>query len=121
LFAPHSLFAASEAFAFNALITVGVTNAKSIACGEAHSCALIADGTVLLGLNADGELGSGTTDERTAAVTVSGLSAVVAIGIAAFTPVRCCRAVRAVLGVNASGELGDGMNARRSARRPSTG
>ena len=48
------------------------------------TCALLSDGTVRCwGQNTDGRLGDGTTDSRTAPVTVSGLSGVTSIAAGA--------------------------------------
>jgi len=53
---------------------------RKITIGNHYSCALISDGTVKCwGINTTGMLGDGTTTNRSEAVTVSGLSGVIAI------------------------------------------
>ena len=57
-----------------------LSNATAIACTGAQSFALLRDGTVRAwGANANGDLGDGTTTDRTLPVPVSGLNQVVAI------------------------------------------
>ena len=92
----------------------GLTNVVAVAGGDAHTCALLADGTARCwGLNATGQLGDGSTTLRPTPVAVSGITN--AIGIAAGgalggshtcalladSTVRCW-------GANNSGQLGDG-------------
>lgn len=53
---------------------------KAVATGANHTCALIADGTVRCwGRNNVGQLGDGTTTDRTSSVQVSGVSYAIAI------------------------------------------
>ncbi|REE99718.1 alpha-tubulin suppressor-like RCC1 family protein [Thermomonospora umbrina] len=56
----------------------GITNAVQIAAGEGgHALAVLADGTVRAwGRNSSGQLGDGTTTNRTTPVTVTGLTGV---------------------------------------------
>ncbi len=95
-----------------------------LATGYAHSCALLAVGTVKCwGSNADGALGDGTTTDRHAPVTVrassgttsalSGVSAIAAgdmhtCALLAVGTVRCW-------GFNGDSELGDGTSIDRTA------
>jgi hypothetical protein len=63
----------------------GLTTAVALAAGEAHSLALLADGTVRAwGANAHGQLGDGSTIDRYTAVLVSVLAGVGAIGGGGF-------------------------------------
>jgi len=58
----------------------GVSGAVNVATGLAHTCALLAVGTVQCwGLNGDGELGNGTTVGSFTYVNVSGLTGVVSV------------------------------------------
>jgi len=60
----------------------GITNAVAISAGTSHTCALLSTGAVQCwGLNADGQLGDGTTTQRLIPTAISGLtSGVRAIG-----------------------------------------
>jgi alpha-tubulin suppressor-like RCC1 family protein len=87
----------------------GLSNATAIATGGDHTCALVADGTVRCwGANDRGQLGDGTTTNRSTPVAVQALRNAVAItaGLAhtcaslADGTVRCW-------GANDTGELGD--------------
>ena len=58
----------------------GISNAVAVDGGYMHSLALLADGTVMgWGWNPHGEVGDGTTTQRTTPVAVQGLSGIVAI------------------------------------------
>ncbi|MFN7921766.1 MAG: hypothetical protein U0Q16_16820 [Bryobacteraceae bacterium] len=91
----------------------GLTNVTAIAGGEAHTCALLADGTVRCwGQNSSGEIGDGTNTTRPSPVPVPGLANVVGIAtggdlggshtcaLIADGTVRCW-------GANNNGQLGD--------------
>lgn len=92
----------------------GISNAVSIAGGEGHTCALLADATVRCwGANASGQLGDGTTTQRPLPV-VSGLTNAVALSTGSS---HTC-AVRSdgtawCWGDNNQGKLGDGTTTRR--------
>ena len=60
----------------------GLTNAVQIGAGEKHTCALLEDGSVQCwGWNDNGQLGDGTTTDRSSPVEVDGLTDAVAIAV----------------------------------------
>ncbi len=89
--------------------------AKSLALGDYHTCALLADGTARCwGRDQDGELGNGATSDSAVPVTVAGLSG--AVAIAAGGGDSCATMADGTLrcwGSNLSGELADGTNTQR--------
>ena len=93
-----------------------VGGAVALASGDAHSCALMATGSVRCwGANTRGQLGAGTTDRLTGRVEVSGLDAV--IGLALGSAHSCAlKSDRTVVcwGANGAGQLGDGTTTDRS-------
>lgn len=99
------------------LVNALAANIIALTAGGSHTCALaqVGGGTVQCwGLNDNGQLGNGTTDESTTPVTVFGLTGVtdVAAGLvhtcAALTNgVRCW-------GANESGQLSDGSQSNRT-------
>ena len=87
------------------------------------SCAVLADSTVKCwGVNTSGQLGDGTTTNRSSPVPVSGLSNVLKIAVGKNhscallkdSTVKCW-------GLNANGQLGDGTNESRLVPTPVTG
>ncbi|MBY6242725.1 Ig-like domain repeat protein [Methylosinus sp. Sm6] len=92
------------------------SNVVAIAVGDFHSCALtIASSAKCWGLNLFGQLGVGTTTNRSVPVSVSGLASGVA-AIAAGGDHTCATTSAGVAkcwGWNSSGQLGDGTNASR--------
>jgi alpha-tubulin suppressor-like RCC1 family protein len=99
------------------LKVTGLTNITQLAAGGEHTCALLSDGTVRCwGLNADGQLGDGTTVDRRSPVVVSGLSGVVQIaaGLLSTCAVRTSGTVHC-WGRNSTYQLGDGTVINRSA------
>jgi alpha-tubulin suppressor-like RCC1 family protein len=93
----------------------GITSATSIAVGGNHSCALLPTGIDCWGSNFAGELGDGTTTERSTPVAVSGVTNATAIAAGAL---HTCALLSTgdidCWGLNDEGELGDGTNTNRS-------
>jgi alpha-tubulin suppressor-like RCC1 family protein len=87
-----------------------ITNAVAIASGESHTCAIIADSTVLCwGDNYDGQLGNGTTTSSAVPVTVSGITTAAAIaGGRSYTCVILTDGSIRCWGRNYYGQLGNG-------------
>jgi alpha-tubulin suppressor-like RCC1 family protein len=88
----------------------GLTNAIKISAGRLHTCAVIADGTARCwGYNNSGQLGDGTTLQRTAPVAVVELSGLVDIASAYST--TCALKQTGLVkcwGSNGSGQAGNG-------------
>ncbi|MCA9199507.1 MAG: HYR domain-containing protein, partial [Planctomycetales bacterium] len=96
-------------------VVAGLTNVIAVASGTFHVVALRQDGTVWAwGANYYGQLGDGTTSDRTKPVQVSGLSNIVAIasGSNHSLALRSDGTVRA-WGYNYYGQLGDGTTTNR--------
>ena len=95
----------------NAEIAAVLASAQQVAAGVNHTCALTAAGGVKCwGHNDYGQLGDGTTTDRTTPVDVSGLASGVT-AIAAGWDHTCALTSRRrgqVLGLNDAGQLGDG-------------
>ena len=89
--------------------------ASAVAAGAAHSCAIVADGTVWCwGANDDGQLGDGDTASTPTPTPVAGLTEARQLGAGAA---HTC-ALRADGGVwcwggDFAGQLGDGVDLRR--------
>ncbi|KFA91072.1 RCC1 repeat- and reductase domain-containing protein, partial [Archangium violaceum Cb vi76] len=63
----------------------GLSGVVAVAAGYGHSLAVRSDGTVWSwGYNSEGQLGDGTTNNRTTPVQVSGLSGVVSVAAGRF-------------------------------------
>ncbi|MBK7396727.1 MAG: hypothetical protein IPJ34_10605 [Myxococcales bacterium] len=96
----------------------GVTGATDLAVGANHACALIGTGATssvkCWGYNFYGQLGDGTTTNRSTAVTVSGLTNVVEI--TAGDSHTCARLADSSVSAGAMGST-----ARSATRRPPTG
>jgi alpha-tubulin suppressor-like RCC1 family protein len=89
---------------------LNIANATSVAAGDNHTCARLADGTVTCwGANSSGELGDGTTTDSATLVAVSRLTDAtsVATGLDYSCATRANGQV-ACWGTNDSGQLGNG-------------
>jgi alpha-tubulin suppressor-like RCC1 family protein len=99
-----------------AVVASLLPNAVSIAAGDLHTCAVLANGTATCwGFNASGQVGDNTFVNRTTPTPVSGLTnirSVIAAGAAHNCAVRGDGTV-ACWGENLDGELGDGTNTNR--------
>ena len=99
-------------------------NVAAIATGRVHSCALTASGGVACwGYNYYGQLGDGTTTNRTTPTLVSGLSSgVAAIAAGWYSTCALLTEGGAVCwGWNAGGHLGDGTTTNRWTPTPVSG
>jgi alpha-tubulin suppressor-like RCC1 family protein len=103
----------------SAKLDAGQTSAATVASmngGGQHTCSLTAAGGISCwGRNSDGQLGDGTTTQKTRPSPVAGLSAGVT-QISLGTVHTCARLASSVKcwGANAFGELGDGTTTARS-------
>jgi alpha-tubulin suppressor-like RCC1 family protein len=99
----------------------------AVAAGYSHSLALKSDGTVwAFGNNSDGQLGDGTTTQRTTPVQVVGLTGVVAIAAGRDTSyaLQTDSAGGGIIwawGANSYGQLGDGSTLSRTTPTRVTG
>jgi alpha-tubulin suppressor-like RCC1 family protein len=99
----------------------GLSNVVAVAGGDAHTCALLASGTVRCwGLNTSGQLGNGTFSSSLTPVPVSGLTNVVAIAAggalgSSHTCALLADSTARCWGANGSGQLGDNTTANQSA------
>ncbi len=91
------------------LAVPGLANARALATGAAHTCAVTSDHTVLCwGANAFGELGDGTTTDRATPTPVVGLTEVEELAAGdAHTCARRTDGTTWCWGADTSGQLGD--------------
>ncbi len=88
-----------------------------ISAGSYHTCTLLDDGSIRCwGSNSFGQLGDGTTIERTTPITVNLGSGVSAIGVSSGESHTCAVLTDNTVkcwGLNINGQLGDGTNTDR--------
>lgn len=90
---------------------------ERVSLGRYHSCALMGDGTAWCwGLNSAGQLGDGTTTDRTTPVPVSRVRDFVEVALGDMH--TCARRIEGAVfcwGANDDGQLGDGTRDNRTA------
>jgi alpha-tubulin suppressor-like RCC1 family protein len=105
-----------------AVAALGAT-VVAVALGDSHTCARKQDGTLFCwGSNEFGQLGDGTTVNKSSPVAVTALGATVAEVALGFGH-TCARKQNGTLfcwGLNASGQLGDGTTVTKSSPVPVT-
>lgn len=105
-------------------VVAGLDPVKLFASSSTHHVALQADGKLKAwGDNRDGQLGDGTTENRSVPVTVPGVGAIAAIaaGELRFTALLRADGTVWTFGNNAHGQLGDGTTKKRSVAARVTG
>lgn len=97
-------------------MALSATSVAGIAAGQNASYARRSDGTVWgWGANSQGQVGDGTTTQRTSPVQTSGLSNIALIGAGeAHAIAATTSGVVSTWGDNSYGQLGDGTTASRS-------
>jgi alpha-tubulin suppressor-like RCC1 family protein len=101
----------------------GLTGVTAVAAGEAHSLALLGNGTVMAwGDNRSGQLGDGSTRSSSVPVAVSGLTGVTAIAAGdEFSLALLANGTVVSWGTDQNGQLGNGGSANQDAPGPVTG
>jgi len=101
----------------------GLAGVESLALGDEHSCAITSSGAISCwGRNNRGQLGDGTTTNRSTPVMVSGLGTAAQLATGVFH--TCAREVSGSVrcwGDNSNGQLGDGSVAMRLTPTPVSG
>ncbi len=87
-----------------------------VATSPTHTCGVRSDGTVRCwGSNGSGQLGNGTTTQRSTPVAVTGVENAVAVAVGTTHSCALLRSGRVwCWGANSSGQLGDGTTTNRS-------
>ncbi len=100
----------------------GISNAKLIASGYMHTCAILTDSTVRCwGLNTEGQLGNGTTTTSSSPVTVTGISTAVEISASDYgTCAVLADGTTKCWGLNTKGQLGLGALGAAMSSSPTT-
>jgi alpha-tubulin suppressor-like RCC1 family protein/pimeloyl-ACP methyl ester carboxylesterase len=88
----------------------GITDAVSLAAGDAHTCAVLASGSIKCwGGNTFGQLGNGTFTSSSTPVTVPGISTATAAALGSYhSCVRLSDSTLKCWGNNSTGRLGNG-------------
>ena len=98
------------------VLVPNLTNVISVACGGYHTCAVKSDGTVYCwGSNSNGQIGDGTTTDRSSPTLVQGLTGVIKVSCGAY---HTCALINNgtvyCWGYNGNGQIGDGTTTDRS-------
>ncbi|NNF09058.1 MAG: signal peptidase I [Acidimicrobiia bacterium] len=100
-----------------------LTAVTDVAAGDTHTCAIKTDGTVWCwGRNDKGQLGDGTTTNRTTPAQVTGITTAVAVGAGLkHTCVATSTGTVHCWGLNDHSQLGDGTTTNRTTPTQATG
>ena len=97
---------------------------RSISCGDGHTMVLMSDGSIYgCGLNTNGQLGDGTTTQRTRLTLMTNSTGKTPLYISCgnnHTMVLMSDGYVYACGINSSGELGDGSTTNRTTLRQMT-
>jgi alpha-tubulin suppressor-like RCC1 family protein len=120
------LLAAVIAVAAASLTSCALTAVVQITAGPGHTCAVTGGTAHCWGANGSGQLGDGTTDQRTTPTPVSGLSGATAITASGmFAGSHTCALLSGgtarCWGANFAGQVGDGTTGQRTTPTPVTG
>lgn len=97
-------------------LIAGLSNISALTGGRESSGALLSDGTVQMwGMNDNGQLGDGTTTDRSTPVAVSGVTSATSVASAGLSTYARLRDGSIVAwGYNGDGRLGDGSTTNRT-------